>query len=230
MSIFGELQHQNGGAWVTLFVLDATAQGGAVTRFHAGTNGLQEPVVWQGETFDPYPIQASGFEVSGQQLPRPKLVVANVSGLVSAMLMQTDLLGAKVTRKRTMVKYLDAVNFPGSVNPDADPNMHLADDVYYVAQKTNENAQLVEFELGSPIDLEGVTVPRRQIIANLCMWRYRGEGCGYAGGAVADANDNPTGVLALDRCSKKLSGCKLRFGEYAELPFGGFPASGLVRI
>ena len=30
-------------------------------------------------------------------------------------------------------------------------------------------------------------LPRRQIAANLCMWRYRGEGCGYAGGAVADA-------------------------------------------
>ncbi len=229
MSILGELQFQNGGAWVDLFVLDATAQGGDVTRFHAGTNGLSQPVVWQGETFDPYPIQATGFERSGQQLARPKLAVANVSGLVSAMLMQTDLLGAKVTRKRTMVKYLDAANFPGGVNPTADPNSHVRDEVYYIAQKTNENAMMVEFELGTPIDLEGVMIPRRQIIPNLCMWKYRGEGCGYAGGAVADANDTPTSILALDRCSKRLSGCKLRFGASAELPYGGFPAAGLVR-
>lgn len=647
MSILGELQRQNGGAWVELFEVDSTAQGGGVVRFHAGTNGLRNSVVWQGNTYEPFPIQATGFEVSGQQMPRPKLAVANVSGVITALLASSELLGAKVIRRRTMVKYLDDANFPivqkptpavltftrsstatyygsdgllktaaanqpridydpltlavrgllieeqrtnrflqsgdftvspwaaavtgtstrsnvagtrgfglglvtatsnlgglrqsstgltsgqvyslsfylestaasitlaienglasygtacslvfnpatgsitsqvgftsvtstpldsgrvysvvlpaaggslaanvewrlpttgdsfkigrpqfeagafatsyiptttaavtraadvataalgsigfnalegsvtgeasilasgtsgnkksifsltpgnfnaeirgvlfnatslsytvgdstlggtqanlsatvaalsgftfataykendfglsanglapvtdtlgavtaninhfnigctpqtssgtsnvkgdylnghikrlryhprrltnaelqtitsggtvadmpafeldtsggslavytlGQYNPSADPNAHLPDEIYYIAQKTQENHAIVEFELGSPIDLQGVTIPRRQIVANLCLWRYRGDGCGYAGGPVADENDIPTSVLANDKCSKRLSGCKLRFGDNNELPYGGFPAAGLVKF
>lgn len=230
MSILGELQRQNGGAWVELFEVDSTAQGGGIVRFHAGTNGLRNSVVWQGNTYEPFPIQATGFEVSGQQMPRPKLAVANVSGVITALLATSELLGAKVIRRRTMVKYLDAANFPGGTNPTADPNAHLPDEIYYIAQKTQENHAIVEFELGSPIDLQGVTIPRRQIVANLCLWRYRGDGCGYAGGPVADENDIPTSVLANDKCSKRLSGCKLRFGDNNELPYGGFPAAGLVKF
>lgn len=644
MTILGELYKQNAGAWVELFTIDATAQGGGLYHFHAGTNGLRQPVVWQGTTFVPFPVQASGFEVSSQKLPRPRLAIANVNGTISALLQEVDLLGAKVIRRRTMVKYLDAVNFPvaqqstpgvltfarsttatyfsaagvlstaavdqpridrepgtgvvrgllveeqrtnlqprsefqsawnvtratltpnaatspkgdataaslietattgthtcnyssgiiplvagqaftysayvkvasgsrrlriasasaininlgatfdfstgtvtqtqpgctatiyyigggwwritasqtaanttgdyiafgiwsgatnsyagdgtsgfylwgvqaeaasaassyipttttavtraadnetatslsaigysataggltvtarapaslaqaatllsyndntsnnairfrmeaggalkaeviaggvtqaslslgtltagtqfraalsyaandirgcldgGAVqsdtsasiptvdramigrgasgewwnstisrhrywsraltstelqtitsggaisdlpaldmdtstgalavytlapsNPTADPNSHLDDETWYVAQKTTENQAIIEFELGSPIDLEGVTIPRRQIVANVCGWRYRGDGCGYAGPPVADVNDQPTSSALLDRCSKRLSGCKLRFGDTAELPFGAFPAAGLIR-
>lgn len=648
MTILGELYKQNAGAWIELFTIDATAQGGGLYHFHAGTNGLRQPVVWQGTTFVPFPVQASGFEVSSQKLPRPRLAIANVNGTISALLQEVDLLGAKVIRRRTMVKYLDAVNFPvaqqstpgvltfarsttatyygtdgllksaavdaaridcepgtgvvrgllveeqrtnllpnstcsdgtvgivgsggalptgwsvpaalgltvevlatnidpvlggcrvrvygtttasgtfririsqtyvatvgqtyvsscfarivsgtspsqlgiqavnstslgnttsgkintapslsaarllgtpytiayagvqqqwfelrftaanataydftveitggqiennstassyipttttavtraadnetstslsaigysataggltvtarapaslaqaatllsyndnstnnvirfrmeaggalkaeviaggvtqaslalgtltagtqfraalsyaandirgclngGAVqsdtsasiptvdrtmigrgasgewlnstisrhrywsraltstelqtvtsggaisdlpaldmdtstgalavytlapfNPTADPNSHLDDETWYIAQKTTENQAIIEFELGSPIDLEGVTIPRRQIVANVCGWRYRGDGCGYAGPPVADVNDQPTSSALLDRCSKRLSGCKLRFGSNAELPWGAFPAAGLIR-
>jgi hypothetical protein len=38
--------------------------------------------------------------------------------------------------------------------------------------------------------LVGVVLPRRQIIANVCQWKYRGAECGYTGPPVADANDN----------------------------------------
>lgn|SRR5574343_1156477 len=222
---------QNAGALVELFVLDATAQGGSVLRFHAGTNGLQQPVVWQGETYTPMPIEASGFDCNGQSLPRPKVRVANVTGSISSLVrLYDDLLGAKLTRKRTMAKFLDAVNFPGGINPSADSSSYLPDELYYVAQKVREDKILVEFELGSPLDLRGVTLPRRTIIGPVCGWRqYRGEGCGYAGPPVADAYDNPTTNPALDVCSRKLSGCKMRFGDNAVLPFGGFPGAGLLR-
>lgn len=229
MSILGELQSYNGSSWVELFVLDNTNNGGDITYFHAGVNEKLDPVVWQGTTYTPLPIQASGFGYTGTgSPPRPKLSVANVQGLISALVRDfNDLLGAKVTRKRTMVKYLDAVNFT-SGNPTADSTQYLPDEVFYVVQKTAENKMVVEFELGSALDLHGMMIPRRQIIANLCAFRYRGEECGYTGGAVADATDTPTTVLADDVCSKKVTGCKLRFGATAELPFGGFVASSLV--
>ena len=88
---------------------------------------------------------------------------------------------------------------------------------------------MVEFELAASFDLEGVTLPRRQIVQNVCPWRYRGSECGYTGTAYLDANDQAVASSSLDVCGKRLSSCKARFGQNAELPFGGFPAAGLIR-
>ena len=172
-----------------------------------------------------------GFEFNGNgQVPRPRLRVANVTGAITALVLTyQDLVGAKITRKRTLAKYLDAVNFEGGVNPTADPSAEFADDVYYVDRKSRETRDVVEFELAASFDLEGVTLPRRQIVQNVCPWRYRGSECGYTGTAYLDANDQAVGSSSLDICGKRLSSCKARFGQSAELPFGGFPAAGLIR-
>jgi len=176
-------------------------------------------------------VQASGFEFSGGgTLPQPKIQVANVTGLIGALCRELDdLVGAKLTRKRTFVKYLDAVNFSGGVNPTADPNAAFPDDVWFINRKSVETREVVEFELSAAFDVQGVKLPRRQIIANICPWQYRSAECGYAGGAVADVNDTATGVLANDVCGKRLASCRLRFGAFAPLPFGGFPGAGLIR-
>jgi len=219
------------GARVELFVLDATAIGGEITRFHAGTNALGGPVRWQGQTYLPMPIDATGFEISGRgSLPRPKLRVANIGGAITALLLQFgDLRQARVIRKRTMVKYLDAENFPGGVNAQADPTQHLPDDIYVIDRKAAENKTLVEFELAAAMDLPGVMLPGRQIVSNHCRWRYKGEGCGYVPGPMFDFEGEPVTDPLLDRCSKLLAtGCKPRFGANAPLPFGGFPAAGLL--
>jgi lambda family phage minor tail protein L len=74
-----------------------------------------------------------------------------------------------------------------------------------------------------------VKIPRRQIVQNVCSWKYRGPECGYAGSNYFNINDEVVATLALDACGKRLGSCQLRFGEYGELPFGGFPAAGLVK-
>lgn len=230
-TITSEIQKLAPSAVIELFVLDATNIGGEVFRFHAGTNALRGKVVWQGNEYLPFPIQVTGFEYNGTgQLPRPKVVVANLTGVITTLLLELDdLLGAKFIRKRTLAKYLDAVNFDGGVNPSADATAEFAEDVYYVDRKASENRDLVEFELAASFDLQGIRLPRRQIIQNICPWRYRGSECGYTGSVYFDANDNRVGTLAQDVCGKRLASCKARFGEYAELPFGGFPAAGLIR-
>jgi lambda family phage minor tail protein L len=230
MTIASDIQTLAPSGMVELFELDATVQGGPVLHFHAGTNQLTQPVVWNGVTYIPWPIQVTGwtYTVKGTQ-PRPTMKVANVTAYLSAVVINyNDILGAKVTRKRTLVKYLDAVNFPGGVNPTADPTAAFADDVYYINRKSNETKLLVEFELAPLTDVAGVLLPRRQIINNVCPWKYRGAECSYAGGPVATADDVPTTDADLDACGKRLNSCKLRFGNFAELPFGGFPAAGLV--
>lgn len=85
-----------------------------------------------------------------------------------------------------------------------------------------ENPVMVQFALQSALDLDGVLIPARQIIRNVCTWQYRGDGCFYNGGPVADENDNPTTDPNKDRCSRRLSGCKKRFGNNGVLPFGSF--------
>lgn len=228
MSIYGDFQKFAQDLRIELFVLDTGSYGAGVFRFHAGTNEFNGDIIWQGQTYTSIPLEATGFEFDGTRFPRPKLSVANANGVLSALVRQyDDLVGSKVTRKRTTARYLDAANFI-SGNPTANPAEHLPDEIYYIVQKTGENRVQIDFELGSALDLSGVMLPKRQVLANICPFKYRSQECSYAGGAVAKADDSPTTVLAEDACSKTINGCKLRFGSNGELPFGGFPGSALV--
>ncbi|MCS6766646.1 MAG: phage minor tail protein L [Candidatus Protistobacter heckmanni] len=230
-AITSEIQKLAPSAVIELFVLNLALFGAGVTRIHAGTNALRQRVVWQGEAYDPFPVQVEGFELNGNgQVPRPKMKVANLTGSITALvLLYQDLVGAKITRKRTLAKYLDAANFAGGVNPSADATAEFADDIYYVDRKSRETRDVVEFELAASFDLEGVALPRRQIVQNVCPWKYRGSECGYTGTAYFDAHDRAVSASSLDVCGKRLSSCQARFGQNAELSFGGFPAAGLFR-
>jgi len=220
MTIQSDIQKLAPGALVELFVLDCSSFGGAVYYFHAcgGT-----PIVFQGNSYQPFPIQASGFEIQGRgQAARPKLSVANVDGTLSALCRQhDDLVGAKVTRKRTFAKYLDG-------EPGADPTAELPQEIYYIEQKTLENNTVLEYELSGIWDLDGVKLPRRQVTGTCCWWEYRSAECGYTGAAVAKFDDSATTDPDLDECGKRVSSCKLRFGENAELPYGAFPSVGRI--
>ncbi|MCK8669305.1 phage minor tail protein L [Pseudomonas azerbaijanoccidens] len=198
-------------------------------RFHAGTNENLGSVIWQGNVYTPWPINAVEFGTPSQGAPaRPQLQVGNFGGAISELCRQyDDLLWAKLKRHRTLVKYLDAVNFADG-NPSANPFEHYPIETWFITRKANETPAAVEFELGSPLDLQGVQLPRRQVVAGTCLWAYRSGECGYAGGPVADYTDNPTSDPSKDQCSRTQRGCKKRFGELGELPFGGFP--GIARV
>jgi lambda family phage minor tail protein L len=217
-------------ALIELVVLDATAIGGSIYRFVNQSNPLAQAVVWQGQTYTPFPLELSGFEVGGDgPAPRPRLQIANVFGFMGTLIRSYDQLqGCKVIRKRTQAQYLDAVNFSGG-NANADTAAAWPDEVYQIDRVVSRDNLRAEFELCSPLDLPGVMLPRRQINAKACCWAYRSAECGYTGGAVAKEDDTATSNMALDRCGRRLASCKLRFGATAELPFGGFPGAGLVR-
>lgn len=223
-----EIQSLAPSAIVELFVLDLSALGGTIMRFHAGTNELRTPVVWQGLTYQPLPIEASGFEASSKGvLPRPVLRVANTGGVFSVEVAQyDDLIGAKIIRKRTHSKYLDAVNFSSGINPTADTGQFYPDEIWFVDQKTSENKLAIEWTLASPFDLMGIMLPRRQAIQNSCPWRYRGTECGYNDSRYFNAADQPT-TAPNDVCGKRLASCQARFSPLGGglLSFGGFPGA-----
>ncbi|MBA0284475.1 phage minor tail protein L [Stenotrophomonas maltophilia] len=128
---------------------------------------------------------------------------------------------------------LTGTDLVASRNPTADPNEHFLDEIWFIERKVSETKEVVEFELTTAIDLNGEQLPGRQIISGVCGWLirggYRGPFCGYTGPAVADANDVPTTDPARDQCGGRVGSCKLRFGADKPLPYGGFPASGLLR-
>lgn len=167
-----------------------------------------------------YPVECEGFEYNSKgTLPQPKLRISNIMGTITALLLTAnattpgnDLIGAKLTRIRTLAKYLDAANFPGGVNPTADPTVEFPREVYFLSQKSAENRDVVEFTCSASFDLQGVNAPKRQCISNICQWIYKGTECGYSEAAYYDANDNPVNNSALDVCGKRLSSCKARFG------------------
>lgn len=225
MDIKQEIQSLSPSALIELFVLDTTMfEGGSLYYFHSGISQTNQPIVWQGQTYQPIPIEASGFDVTAQgALPQPTLKVANVEGMLSAMVINMDeLRGAKVTRKRTFARYLDEVNFKDG-NVEANPDQYLQDEVWFVDSKPNENRLVVEWKLASAFDVDGIQLPYRQIVKNTCPWKYRSGECGYTGGYI-DKNDQPTDDINADTCAKRLSSCKAHFGN-GVLPFGGFPGA-----
>jgi lambda family phage minor tail protein L len=113
-------------------------------------------------------------------------------------------------------------------NPTADPTASFPDDVFFIEQRTLETREVVEFQLAAAFDFQGLQLPRRPIIQNVCIWKYRGPECGWTGGYF-DINDNPTSA-ASDACSKRLSGCQCRYGSTAPLPYGAFPAAGGIHV
>lgn len=232
MTIASELQALTPSAKVEFFVVDATALGAAEPwYFHNGTNLFKQPVVWQGQEYAYVPVSAQGFELRADgPRPRPNIGIGDAYGEVGALMrLYEDLSGAKLLRRRTHVRYLDAVNFPGGVNPSADPTAEYREELWFFDRVLTDDGTVVVWELVSPLDLEGVLIPARQVRSSGCGSRYRSSECGYTGGPVAKEDDTATSDPALDACSRSVMGCKLRFGADAELPIDFFPGAGLVR-
>lgn len=120
MPIITDIQKLQPGKLVELYELDSTAIGGVMQRFHGYADN--STIFWGGNEYEPWSIKAEGFSrsSSGQQAS-PTLTVGNIGkdengniipGIISSLcLALDDLVGAKVIRRRTLVKYLDAVNW-----------------------------------------------------------------------------------------------------------------------
>ena len=174
-AIVSNLQDTNPSAIVELFTLalDNSLHGATtVYRFHAGTSLKDNgEIVWAGNSYQRFPIQAEGFAFQRGQLPRPTLTVSNALGTITAILLTVnntttgnDLTGATVTRIRTLAKFLDAVNFPSNVNPygTPDPTAEFPQEIYKIDRKSAENREVVQFELAAVFDLAGIRSPKRQ--------------------------------------------------------------------
>ena len=173
--IVSELQKVNPSAVIELFTLtlDNSLHGATTTYyFHAGTSLKDNgEIIWAGNSYTRYPVEASGFKYGKGQLPRPTLTFSNAVGTISAILLTVnaittgnDLTGATVKRIRTKAKFLDAANFPSNVNPYGTPDntAEYPQEIYLIDRKSSENRTVVQFELAAVFDMAGVRAPKRQ--------------------------------------------------------------------
>lgn len=202
--VIAESQKLTPDAPIELFQVDATGLGGELHLFHNQRAQGAAVLSFGGLSYQPIPIQASGFAHNGSdRAPTPKIEIGNQNAMMSALVDEyDDLRGALVRRIRTFRKHLD----DGS---DPDGTALLSDDLYSVNRKTSETRESVEFELVSAMDVEGAMIPKRRVL-HRCAWRYKdGLNCPYVG--------------PLSSCAKTVSACEEHFPDQP-LPIGGFPA------
>jgi len=188
-------------------------------------------IKYGGQAYIPLPVEASGFEFNGDgTLPRPTIRFANLQSQMTALLLGinqitpgNDLSGARVTRIRTLSRFLDSDNWENGVNPYGNPdsgaNAQLPKETYYIDRKVSENRDFVEFELVSSFDMANTKAPRRLVMQNLCQWEYKSKECGYTGSdeftinGVALSRSNATGFGYSTNQEKLTTGSELTEGN-----------------
>ncbi len=226
-----EVQRLEQDAIVTFCVIDATSIGGGIFRFTHPRNGT---ITFGGHSYIPIDFETEGFEVRAEGEPStPKITVQTTDSFVPAFVETLDDgRGAIFTRYRTYRMFLD----DGS---DPDTSQIFPAEIYYIERKSKDDRTegVIEWELSSVLDQEGMMFPTRQVVRGYCDYLYRRRvggawvpgTCPYADSRYFTRSGVSTGSPENDVCGKKLSDCKVRFGENGVLPYRGFPGVGRVR-
>lgn len=236
-----EVQKLAMDAVVHLYTLDTSPIGGNFVLRWTPSVRIDYPnaptrVSFNGIEYEPYPIEAEGFEWRGKgPAPRPRIRVSNIDNIAGSLIVgYSDLVGASLTRLRTFARFLDG-------GPNADGNAFIEPDIWYVERKVTHNPQMIEWELSSVLDQQGKMLPGRQCLRDACTQVYRewnpatgtfdytGVTCPYTGGAFFTEDGIPTSP-DRDRCGRRLQDCKLRGDAvgWAWLYTWAFP--GLARV
>lgn len=163
---------------IFLFELDFA---GTVHRFHSESTDQDirfGPEIGQDATTNTYaafPMGIEGLEVTSEgSQPRPTLIIPNVTSLFRSdssipLINMEDLIGARVTIRKTLTKYVTIGSGDAPTN-----NYQFPKSIYIIDRLASKNSLAVMFELASPFDLAGVRVPSRQVTGKYCPWYYKG--------------------------------------------------------
>lgn len=198
--------------------------------------GTELPVIsFGGQVYTPFPIVAEGFQwKAGQAPPRPRLAISNLNHAFTGYILQyRGMVGAKVTRLKTFEDFLD-----GGASPDGEA--HYPPDIYRINRRLKHNSDVVEFELASRLEQRGKKLPGRLCLRDYCSLVYRDGSsgtfdytnatCPFTGPAMFDRENNVVVNEEEDICSHTLKGCRLRFPDPEDVPFGGFPGMLKTRL
>lgn len=156
-----------------------------------------------------FPLDISGIETKSSGSPsRPSLTMANIPVLTrsignnedgdsdeetlldilenAGISNNEDLLGTTIVIRSTLLSKTYS-------STDSDPStapIEFPSQKYVLDRISAESNLFVEFELASPMDIEGVTIPSRTVIGRYCPWRYQGHHLAKEGGCVWPLDSN----------------------------------------
>tara|TARA_A100001015_G_scaffold252338_1_gene291856 strand:- start:4714 stop:5886 length:1173 start_codon:yes stop_codon:yes gene_type:complete len=210
-----EIQKQDpGSALIELYVLEYSSN--SFAYFFGGLDDDLTPIQFRDEngtvrTYEAVPIFAEGYGAqSDGSAARPELSIGNVGNALSSAIGGLDfeeLIGQRITKRTTLEKYL--VGNSG----DSTPPLEFPKHTYIVDRIKERNILSITFELASPFDVAGITLPRRQIIGGSCPFRYREAagsvsaatrcgGCNWgqkSGFAVTSASSSTSSTVYMNR-------------------------------
>ena len=165
----------------TTSIQDPSGNNITTIRFH---NNVMEKaaglnISWNGAVYYRMPIEVTGFKKDPKQIPRPTMTVSNLAIIainignmsnvlnsVNTVTFANDLVGATITRRRTLAEFLPNSNFTGNSNPYGTPDnsqeFHI--EQFEIARKSVETRNFVSFELAASIDNINDKLPARQFL------------------------------------------------------------------
>lgn len=181
-----------------------------ILYFHAGkdldSNTASKDLLFDGNTYVALPVEMDDIErKTGGAMNRPSLTVANVESIIktgsdfktqmedgtwssdidgetiTAINFELDdLVGQRVTRRRTLQKYTGLNQDGSAVTPyEFDKQTFIIDRI------SAKSSITVTFELASPADIGGLRIPNRQVIGKYCPWVYQGQQAGLTKSACS---------------------------------------------
>ena len=214
---------------ITLIHLFEIERQGADTLRITGDSEIS--IGFGGTSYLPVPMEANGFSWNSRPGPtNPVLTLTRPRGLFGSSLDDGGIQAAKVTR---------IVTFSSECDPPLGQGGGAAftPECWQVDRVIRLDGNQVSLELQPEARLDGMALPSRVMLGDLCQHRYRiwdaatnqydytRATCPYTAAAGFDKNGESVTDSAHDQCSLRLdSGCRKRFSR--ELPFLGFPGLG----
>ncbi len=166
------------------------------------------PIVFDGNTYYALPLEMSDFEINTEGVQnRPTITIGNVESIIrtSSTFQNADdggtsgienfsvdtLVGKRITKRQTLEKYLTID--PSTVSTKA--IIEYPQRSYIIDRIKTKTHDAIIFELANPFDLQGVTLPSRQVIGKYCPWVYQGLSLTPASGACSW---RPNGEFIVD--------------------------------
>lgn len=185
-----------------------------------------DSTVLNGVSYIPLACSIQGLEItSAGQMPTPTLAVSDAtvedSQIITGLI---DFYGDGLVGSIVTIKQILRMNLDDGIQPNPAATKPIQSfQISHIKEMVPGVG--VTFELTTPLELLETKLPI-QLLLNRCFWRYRVlTECPYAGTNEFDQNGNPVPLGSpLAACGKTVKDCKLRFGDLAVLPMGGFPS------